>query len=122
MFNFYCVTINAGLRDNAVRDELLAAAYIMTRGRTKRYRLKSRVCEGEVTTVWQRQLLGGISGIRFDAKVECKEGSFEIGYIFREQEIPLLEEAEELAWIAAADDEVEIEPRPNPIRRLAGRN
>ncbi len=117
MSQIYCVMFSNPISDE-VRDTLLANAYLMLRTCSKRKRVRTNCCEGQIETDLHPVALYGMSGIVFKARLETDAGDLRASYLVRHQDLQEMEETEYAAWLDA--DELNEPPpskvRPNPVR------
>ncbi len=122
----YCITFTDSIVSDDVRDMLFQTAYLMLKGGQKRKKFRSKECSGVVVTKFQPLVYVGTSGIEFTGIVESEEGENTITYLVRDQDLAMLEQAKEGAWLSGEDmlsgNIPEEKWRPNPIRRVAHGN
>lgn len=117
-----CLMYSQPIKSDDVRDALLETACLMIRDRQRRRKVRSKECEGVITTQFTSLLFVDIAGIQFNAIIEHDEGKNEVSFLVRDQDLRELAEPDEVAWITLEDlleDEIPAEKRrPNPIRRV----
>ena len=72
---------------------LFMASRQLEETRATRVALKTELCEGRVTTTWDRAVIGSIAGTRFYGELDIGSESIAVTYIVRDAE---LEEAASL--------------------------
>jgi len=116
----YCITFSRSISDD-VRDALLVTAYLMIRGGINKKKIRSKFCEGVVTTDFEPVFVFGMNGLVFRARLETEKDDLNVSYLVRYQDLAELEKAEQTAWVSPTDDwKIPAEKkRPNPIRAVA---
>jgi len=97
-----------------MRDLLFEAAYMMLTSYTRRKEVRCKdVCEGVVTTRFQRVVAFGTSGILFEAHLETDLGNQDVLYMMRPEDLGLMARGVRGAWLS--EDEL---GQPIPKERL----
>jgi hypothetical protein len=101
-----------------VKETLLEAAYIMLSERRKTKKVRGSCCEGVVKTTFQPLSLYGMNGLQFNAHLEVPQGTLDVSYLLREEELrELTRDADDSPFVENRDTQDEKDPRAN--RRLA---
>ena len=108
-YRFACLSTSINL-DEETRGAISEAAYRMAVAYKAKEKFKTEEAEGHVTTQFGYAVLGGISGMVFEAEVETDHGRGKIRYILK---VDVAHEArqknQEVRW-----DEVELWPSNHP--------
>src|SRR3989344_6142921 len=99
----YCITFSRSISDD-VRDALLVTAYLMIRGGINKKKIRSKFCEGVVTTDFEPVFVFGMNGLVFRARLETEKDDLNVSYLVRYQDLAELEKAEQTAWVSPTDD------------------
>lgn len=95
---FHCISLAGKNIDDDIRDTLYQTAYAMLISRSRRRRVKSKKCEGVVTSTMKPIFYVDQTGIQFEATVESQHGTSTVKYLLPDREVSSEETVGEFSW------------------------
>lgn len=115
---FHCISSAGQNITDDIRDTLYKTAYAMLISRSKRRKIRSKHCEGVVTSTMESIFYVDQTGIQFEATVESTHGASTVKYLLPNRGIPKEETLGDFSWNNMETLE-QGPPRKHPLRDLA---